>query len=128
MRGRSLCLGVFVCFRFLNKGTKTQRRLSYLLPLIFSFVCISTAQAAELPAALPDQEFWRLVAGSPNRRRLKDSYERSSSQFVIPTLQQTTRRGVYIGVGPSRTSPTLQPFKPGWRLCSISVETTCSNI
>src|SRR5262245_54078831 len=66
----------------------------------------TSTQAADLPTSLTDQEFWRIVTefsetGGVFQAEFMSNED--SSQFVIPTLQQTTRRnGVYIGVGPEQ--------------------------
>src|SRR6185369_14794687 len=67
---------------------------------------VPVARSADLPTALTDQEFWRLVSElSENGGVFQNEFmsNEDSSQFVIPTLKQITRPGgVYIGVGPEQ--------------------------
>src|SRR5262245_3825279 len=76
----------------------------------------ATARAAELPASLSDQEFWRLVTefsepGGVFQAEFMSNED--SSQFVIPTLKETTRRdGVYIGVGPEQNFTYIAAIHP----------------
>jgi len=73
---------------------------------IVLLLAVSAIEAAEIPASLSDQEFWRIVTefsepGGVFTREFMSNED--SAQFVIPTLQQTMRRGgVYIGVGPEQ--------------------------
>jgi hypothetical protein len=66
----------------------------------------AASKAAELPTALSDQEFWRLVTefSEPGGRFQQEFMSNEdSSQFVIPALKQITRAGgIYIGVGPEQ--------------------------
>jgi hypothetical protein len=87
-----------------------------LLVLSFASLLSSPAQALDFPAALTDQEFWRIVtefsepggAFQPEFMSNEDS-----AQFVIPTLKQTTRPGgVYIGVGPEQNFTYIAAIRP----------------
>jgi hypothetical protein len=84
--------------------------------LITLFVVATAAHAAELPATLSDQEFWRLVTEFSETGGLFQAEFMSnedSSQFVIPTLKETTRRGgVYIGVGPEQNFTYMAAVQP----------------
>src|SRR5262249_62429316 len=72
--------------------------------------------AAELPTALTDQEFWRIVtefseAGGTFQAEYMSNED--SSQIVIPTLKQSVRRGgVYIGVGPEQNFTYIAATQP----------------
>src|SRR5262245_58868279 len=89
-----------------NKILMRRNPLPNLLLVACLLLGTATAQAAELPTSLTDQEFWRLVTefSEPGGNfQAEFMSNEDSSQFVIPTLQQTTRRhGVYIGVGPEQ--------------------------
>jgi hypothetical protein len=73
-------------------------------------------EAAELPAALTDREFWRIVtefseAGGVFQPQLMTNED--SLQFVIPALKETTRRnGVYIGVGSEQNFTYIAAIRP----------------
>jgi hypothetical protein len=75
-----------------------------------------TARAAELPGAITDQEFWRMVTelsepGGVFQQELMSNED--SAQFVIPALKETTRRGgVYIGVGPEQNFTYIAAIQP----------------
>jgi hypothetical protein len=88
-----------------------------LLGFISALLLISpSANAAELPASLSDQEFWRIVtdfseAGGTFQREFMSNED--SVQFVIPALKQTTRRnGVYLGVGPEQNFTYIAAIRP----------------
>jgi hypothetical protein len=72
--------------------------------------------AADLPASLSDQEFWRMLtefseAGGVFQPEFMSNED--SSQYVIPALKQTTRRGgVYIGVGPEQNFTYIAAIQP----------------
>jgi hypothetical protein len=74
------------------------------------------APAAELPASLSDREFWRMLtefseAGGVFQQEFMSNED--SSQFVIPVLKQTARRGgVYIGVGPEQNFTYVAAVQP----------------
>src|SRR4030095_2803732 len=74
------------------------------------------ALAAELPASLSDQEFWRMLtefseAGGVFQQEFMSNED--SSQFVIPALEQTARRGgAYIGVGPEQNFTYIAAVQP----------------
>jgi len=84
--------------------------------LVSAFILAVTALAAELPASLSDQEFWRMVTefsepGGVFQAEFMSNED--SSQFVIPTLKETTRRGgVYIGVGPEQNFTYIAAIQP----------------
>jgi len=87
-----------------------------LLILILALLTANTTRAAELPATLSDQEFWRLLtelseAGGVFQAELMSNED--SSQFVIPALKETTRRnGVYVGVGPEQNFTYIAAIQP----------------
>jgi hypothetical protein len=76
----------------------------------------SIVRAAELPDAITDQEFWRLVtelseSGGVFAQELMSNED--SAQFVIPALKESTRRGgVYIGVGPEQNFTYIAAIQP----------------
>ena len=78
---------------------------------------LSATRAAALPAAITDDEFWRLVTelsepGGVFQQQLMSNED--SAQFVIPALKETTRRGgVYIGVGPEQNFTYIAATQPG---------------
>jgi len=82
--------------------------------ILFLFPLVATA--AELPTALSDQEFWRMVtefseAGGAFQLELMSNED--SAQFVIPALKQMTRPGgVYIGVGPEQNFTYIAAIQP----------------
>jgi hypothetical protein len=93
------------------------RRILHLLVAASCSVALSSlAQAAELPTAVPDQEFWRMVAEfseSGGVFQAEFMSNEDSVQFVIPTLKQTTRRGgVYVGVGPEQNFTYIVAVQP----------------
>jgi hypothetical protein len=77
---------------------------------------LAALHAAELPTTLTDQEFWRIVtefseAGGSFQAEYMSNED--SSQFVIPTLKQSVRRGgVYIGVGPEQNFTYIAAIQP----------------
>ncbi|PYS27964.1 MAG: hypothetical protein DMG11_14420 [Acidobacteria bacterium] len=70
------------------------------------FFASPPAEAGELPSAISDQDFWRMVTelsepGGMFQQEFMSNED--SAQFVIPALKETTKRGgVYIGVGPEQ--------------------------
>jgi hypothetical protein len=76
----------------------------------------STARAAELPNAITDEEFSRMVTelsepGGVFQQEFMSNED--SAQFVIPALKETTRRGgVYIGVGPEQNFTYIAAIQP----------------
>src|SRR6185369_18048282 len=93
------------------------KRISFSLICIVSCVLLArVAQAAEVPASLTDQEFWRLVTefsevGGVFQAEFMSNED--SVQFVIPTLKQTVKRGgVYIGVGPEQNFTYMAAIQP----------------
>src|SRR6185369_13750357 len=93
------------------------KRISFSLICIVSCVfLVRVVQAAEVPASLTDQEFWRLVTefsevGGVFQAEFMSNED--SVQFVIPTLKQTVKRGgVYIGVGPEQNFTYMAAIQP----------------
>jgi hypothetical protein len=86
--------------------------------LIAAFVLIFARPAwgGEIPASLSDPEFWRMVtdfseAGGVFQAEFMSNED--SSQFVIPALKATIRRGgVYIGVGPEQNFTYIAAIQP----------------
>src|SRR5262249_39471749 len=80
--------------------------------LLFTSFCAH----AELPASLNDPQFWRMVtefseAGGAFQAEFMSNED--SSQFVIPALKESTRRGgVYIGVGPEQNFTYIAAIQP----------------
>ena len=76
----------------------------------------SWAGAQNLPSAISDQDFWRMVtefseAGGVFQQEVMSNED--SSQFVIPALKETARRGgVYIGVGPEQNFTYAAAIQP----------------
>src|SRR5262245_60897463 len=102
-----------------------RRRLLRRFPILgFAFSLIlgaisagsGPARAEELPSAISDQEFWRLVTelsepGGVFQQEVMSNED--SSQFVIPRLKETTRRGgVYMGVGPEQNFTYIAAIEP----------------
>src|SRR5262245_27323443 len=93
---------------------KTLRRC--LITIGCTFLLPAAALAADLPASLSDQEFWRILtefseAGGVFQQEFMSNED--SSQFVIPALKQTTRQGgVYIGVGPEQNFTYIAAIQP----------------
>ena len=90
----------------------------------FAFTAILTTlwvaalktRAAELPDAITDQEFWRMVTelsepGGAFTQELMSNED--SVQSVIPALKEAARRGgVYIGVGPEQNFTYIAAIQP----------------
>src|SRR5437762_12733537 len=80
------------------------------------FFAPASVRAEKLPGAISDQEFWRMVSDFSETGGVFQTEFMSnedSSQFVIPTLKQTTRRGgVYIGVGPEQNFTYIAAIQP----------------
>jgi hypothetical protein len=82
---------------------------------IFLWVALR-ANAEELPKAIGDEEFWRIVtqlseAGGIFQAQLMSNED--SAQFVIPALQDRTKPGgVYIGVGSEQNFTYIAAIKP----------------
>lgn len=91
-------------------------KMRNLLRLALLFTVFTSVVDAQIPAALNDQEFWRMVTGfSEAGGNFQPEYmsNEDSSQFVIPSLKQTVRRGgVYIGVGPEQNFTYLAAIQP----------------
>src|SRR3989442_720580 len=91
-------------------------RLSFIGVLSTLLLIASPTQAAELPTAMSDQEFWRIVsefseAGGVFQPEYMSNED--STQFVIPALKETTRRsGAYIGVGPEQNFTYVAAIQP----------------
>src|SRR5215472_4610519 len=74
------------------------------------------ANAEELPKAIGDEEFWRIVtqlseAGGIFQAQLMSNED--SAQFVIPALQERTKPGgMYIGVGSEQNFTYITAIKP----------------
>jgi len=86
-------------------------------PVLIGIALLSSPiHAVDIPAALTDQEFWRIVTefsepGGVFQPEFMSNED--SSQFVIPTLKQTTRSGgVYIGVGPEQNFTYVAAIHP----------------
>src|SRR5262245_53118348 len=93
------------------------RRSGFFLIVVASALFSSlSVQAAELPTALSDQEFWRMVKefSEPGGRFQQEFMTNEDSlQFVIPALKEmTSRRGVYIGVGPEQNFTYAAAIQP----------------
>src|SRR5882672_10160853 len=80
------------------------------------FFASPSAEAGELPRAISDQDFWRMVTelsepGGVFQAEFMSNED--SAQFIIPTLKETTRRGgVYIGVGPEQNFTYIAAIQP----------------
>jgi len=90
------------------------RRFTLLLAgFIFAVPC---AHAEDLPRAISDTEFWRLVTEfSESGGTFPQQYmsNEDSAQFVIPALKETAKQGgVYIGVGLEQNFTYLAAIQP----------------
>ena len=76
----------------------------------------SFARAEDLPRAISDGEFWRIVTEfSEQDGRFQQEYmsNEDSAQFVIPALKKTARQGgVYVGVGPEQNFTYIAVLQP----------------
>ena len=98
-----------------------QRRLTTLgltLALVVSALVLlsSSARADDLPRAISDREFWRILTEfSEADGRFQREYmsNEDSAQFVIPALKKIDRPGgVYVGVGPEQNFTYLAVLQP----------------
>ena len=94
-------------------------RLGRLVLLIFLVMCgaAGVAHAEQLPAALSDEEFWRMISGfsEPGGSFDSDNFVSNEQNFqsVIPALLERTRPGgVYIGVGPEQNFTYIAALQP----------------
>ena len=87
-----------------------------LLGLLCLFVANSSLTLAETPTAISDQEFWRMVTEFSEQGgtfQAEFMSNEDSSQFVIPALKETTKKGgIYIGVGPEQNFTYIAAIKP----------------
>ncbi len=102
------------------------RRLLAALAAVFAFSSSSSAlaqvaqvaQVAQgIPPRLADTTFWRLVTdfSEPGGYFRSDNFVSNETmfQYVIPTLQKTTKAGgVYLGVGPDQNFTYIIALKP----------------
>ena len=92
----------------------TLKLLSIALTILLSIP--APTRAAELPTALSDEEFWRIVtefseASGVFQPQLMTNED--SLQSVIPALKQMTRRGgVYVGVGTEQNFTYIAAIQP----------------
>ena len=99
----------------LHRRVLTLGLVSAAIGIVLSLAA-SIVRAAELPDAITDQEFWRLVtelseSGGVFAQEIMSNED--SAQFVIPALKATTRRGgVYIGVGPEQNFTYIAAIQP----------------
>jgi hypothetical protein len=83
-----------------------------------SALCVaSAARAQELPSKLSDSTFWKLITdfSEPGGYFRSDNFvsNEMAFQYVIPTLQKTTKPGgVYLGVGPDQNFTYIVALKP----------------
>ena len=78
----------------------------------------AVSQTADTPARLTDQEFWKLSQdfSEPNGSFASDNLVSNEIYLrVVPDLVTRARQGgVYLGVGPSRTSITSRRSSRRW--------------
>jgi hypothetical protein len=92
------------------------RRRTFVTTGTLLILLASVLQAAELPTALADQEFWRIVtefseAGGVFQPQLMTNED--SLQTVIPALKQKARNGgAYIGVGTEQNFTYIAALQP----------------
>ena len=76
----------------------------------------SRLRADDLPRAISDREFWRILTEfSEADGRFQREYmsNEDSAQFVIPALKKIDRPGgVYVGVGPEQNFTYLAVLQP----------------
>jgi len=76
-------------------------------------VCVN---AASLPRQVSDKEFWTIVAtfSESGGTFVSDNIISNEIEFqrVIPDVQRTVGRGVYLGVGPEQNFTYISAFKP----------------
>lgn len=77
---------------------------------------VPSARAGQLPTAVSDREFWRIVTEfSEPGGGFQPQYmsNEDSLQFVVPTLKEGVRRdGVYVGVGPEQNFTYIAAIQP----------------
>jgi hypothetical protein len=94
------------------------RRISIIVLLLTLFGVYASATAPQqLPAELSDEAFWNLVTGFSEAGGNFPSHNfvsnESTFQYVIPTLlQNTTRGGAYLGVGPDQNFTYIVAVHP----------------
>ena len=101
-----------------------QRALRCSLPIGLALTLLASsplslglaARAHDLPPAISDQEFWRVLTESSETGGVfprEFMSNEDSAQFVIPTLKDTARPGgVYIGVGAEQNFTYIAAVKP----------------
>ena len=91
-----------------------QRRLVFFG--LVAFALTWTARAQQLPTAIKDDEFWRLVTdlsetGGVFPQQFMSNED--SALFVIPPLKEMTKRGgVYVGVGSEQNFTYIAAIQP----------------
>jgi hypothetical protein len=97
-------------------ATKRHKSLKRFLGFLCFCVANSFLAGAQTPTAISDQEFWRMITEfSEQGGAFQAEYmsNEDSSQFVIPALKETTRKGgVYIGVGPEQNFTYIAAIEP----------------
>src|SRR5688500_267112 len=100
------------------------------IPLLLTWIALTGwvaawQPAADLPAELSDKDFWQLVVdvSEPDGHFEDENFVSNELGYprVMPRLQEAVQPGgVYVGVGPSRTSATSPRCGRRWRSSSTS--------
>ncbi len=102
----------------IDKNTfRTGRRSAVAGVLLAALYATSHARAQELPSRLSDSTFWKMVTdfSEPGGYFRSDNFVSNEMmfQYVIPTLQKTTKPGgAYLGVGPDQNFTYIIALKP----------------
>ena len=87
-------------------------------PRVFNLIPggAGSVRAEQLPTAIADGEFWRIVnefSEPAGRFQLQYMSNEDSYQFVMPALTEAApRAGVYLGVGPEQNFTYIAAIRP----------------
>jgi len=91
------------------------RRLIFAIA-VFTLLVARVGDARQLPTAIDDREFWRLITTiSETGGNFPQQFmsNEDSAQFVVPSLKQATKPGgVYIGVGSEQNFTYIAAIRP----------------
>jgi hypothetical protein len=92
------------------------RKPLWLLIVVAAMVSATFVRAAEIPKAIDDKEFWRLITDlseTGGNFALQFMSNEDSAQFVIPQLKESIRKGgVFVGVGSEQNFTYIAAIQP----------------